>query len=97
MFPQGGIIRAGHQGSFRPGIGWLASTCATEVAELPVVPVALQGMGRARFRGRLELHVGAALAAPRLRSRAQYVAFSRRLESEVASLIGGEEGVDQHV
>ena len=59
MFPEGRRGFSGEMGAFRPGIGLLV-----QASRVPVLPVALQGMGAARRSGRwfrsgqLAVHVG---------------------------------------
>jgi 1-acyl-sn-glycerol-3-phosphate acyltransferase len=86
LFAQGGIQRGVPDGSFRPGVGWIACTLAASGLDLTVLPVALLGTDEARLRGRLEVRMGRPRKAPPGKGRGCYVQFSRRLEADVRRL-----------
>jgi long-chain acyl-CoA synthetase len=86
VFPEG-QLSDGHLARFRPGIGLLAKQCG-----VPVVPVALRGLGEMKARrrrwfrsGRLEVHVGEAIYFKPEDSEA---AITARLHDEVERLLG---------
>jgi long-chain acyl-CoA synthetase len=87
IFPEGTRSHTGTMGPFRQGIGVLAAQ-----SRVPVLPVALAGIGTLRkdfrnwFRtGRLEIRVGAPIVMPEGTSPAEWTA---RLESEMRKLLG---------
>jgi long-chain acyl-CoA synthetase len=85
IFPEGTRSRDGKLQPFRPGVGLLA-----QESRLPVVPVALIGLGDMRaakarwFRsGKLEIHLGVAVA---VEEEAQPAELTARLEESVRRL-----------
>jgi long-chain acyl-CoA synthetase len=85
IFPEGTRSRDGKLHPFRPGVGLLA-----QESRVPVVPVALIGLGDMRaakarwFRsGKLEIHLGAAVAVG---EEAQPAELTARLEESVRRL-----------
>jgi long-chain acyl-CoA synthetase len=89
IFPEGARSRDGLLHPFRPGIGLLA-----QQSRVPVVPVALIGLGEMRggktrwFRsGRLEVRVGEAMA---VEGAAEPMQLAARLEESVRRLLSKE-------
>jgi len=85
IFPEGTRSRDGKLHPFRPGVGLLA-----QESRVPVVPVALIGLGdmraaKARWfhSGKLEIHLGAAVAVG---EEAQPAELTARLEESVRRL-----------
>ena len=86
IFPEGTRSSEGALASFRPGIGLLVKQ-----AHAPVLPVALNGLGelkakgRGWFRsGRLEVHLGTPLRFGPLETEAE---ITEKLHSAVAALM----------
>ena len=82
IFPEGTRSRDGRMHAFRAGIGLLALQ-----SRVPVVPVALIGLGEGRwFRsGRLEVRVGEAVRVP---EGMEAAAVTAMLEERVRRLLG---------
>jgi 1-acyl-sn-glycerol-3-phosphate acyltransferase len=86
IFAQGGLRRGVEPGSFRHGVGWIACTIAALGVDVSVLPVALLGTDRGRFRTKLEARVGRPRRAPAGEGRTCYARLTRQLEADVMRL-----------
>ena len=86
IFAQGCLRQGVEPGSFRDGVGWIACTIAASGVDVALLPVALLGTDRGRFRTKLEARVGRPRKAPAGAGRTCYARLTRQLEADVIRL-----------